>query len=420
MDYEKNNKKSGEKINNSGSFDMPLYKNIRTYLSKKYVNMSFSERVRGAVMLQAFGGSIGYNNGEYEDISDKKKIDYNFSNNLLYMFIFKGGVNTLQISEYEESYHNIFYSNLLDLLNNYRSLHIDKLITLLKKAYRNIYIDNRFTKPHMDYTTAKEIEKLLTEKDLKRIKKIKKKLNLGSEKEIDIKIDPLYEGAGNGSASISSCIGLFYNKTTLNNWEEKLIEVSIETSKIITRHPVGYLGGFTAAYFTALCFEVQKKIKIRNIFKNIFTFPYKLIKILESGKIEKHLKKYGGLEKYNEHKTFFIDMWKKYINNKFDNKVPIMFRKNDTHDSNIYPNYRAKYYVEEYGFPSKSRVFPGMGGHDSVIIAYDCLVDSLYPVVSWEKLIVLASCHIGDADSTASIAAGLFGCIFGTRYIKSD
>jgi ADP-ribosylarginine hydrolase len=57
-------------------------------------------------------------------------------------------------------------------------------------------------------------------------------------------------GGGCGASMRAACIGLYF----YNNMD-KLIEVSIETGRTTHHNPLGYLGSFVAALFTA--FSIQ-------------------------------------------------------------------------------------------------------------------------------------------------------------------
>jgi len=193
----------------------------------------------------------------------------------------------------------------------------------------------------------------------------------------------------------SSCIGLaFFGKKN----REKLIEFAIETSRITHNSAVGYLGGLTSALFTALAIE---KVPIKK-------WPFELMDIIESGLIEKYLKKTKGLKEYNKDKDQFISKWKVYIEDKFDDNGNIIIRKSS---KNLIQ--RTVYYYKNFAFKTDNNyenMFIGSGGDDSVIIAYDALIDS---GKNWEKLVIYAMLHMGDTDTTGCIAGSWYGAMYG-------
>lgn len=474
-----------KKSNNNKKSESNLF--VKEDYTLEFKESSFRQKFVSSLILHTVANTIAYNNGTDERKIQKLKIDYNFSNQMVFSFLSLGGINTVDIKNKHSSYHIEFQlikfaSFIKEFLKNKKSKKsnetllknglLEATIKRIKKYFVKMYaIPKEFPK-FIDFTAYQEILKMSEDNNSiekkKLIKKSKNKerdspslLSPKQEKKksssrskklkfidmlstkfksqhifidpkykipIDPKyeIDPLYKGAGN-SGSASSCFwGLVFNNQTFpDKYIDNLIKFSIETSRLTNKHPVGYLGAVSSAYLIALCFE---KTKISA--KSIYLFPFKLIKLLESGKIEKHLKEFGGLDEYKIHKDFFIDKWKKYVQTKFgisfedyyDSKtdstkkdiVKISFVENSPFYN---PAYRSRFYTEEYGFPSKTRVYPGMGGHDSVIIAYDCLLDSIIPKISWEKVIIYSALHMGDNDATAAICGAMFGAIFGIQFI---
>ena len=61
--------------------------------------------------------------------------------------------------------------------------------------------------------------------------------------------------------------------------------------------------------------------------------------------------------------------------------------------------------------------YPGANGLDSVILAYDALLESKN---NFEKLIYNAMLHAGDSDSTGCIAGALFGAYWGNVDIPEN
>ncbi|CAF1310293.1 unnamed protein product [Rotaria sordida] len=61
--------------------------------------------------------------------------------------------------------------------------------------------------------------------------------------------------------------------------------------------------------------------------------------------------------------------------------------------------------------------WPGSSGCDSIAIAYNALITS---DCSWSELCKRSCFHTGQTNSTGSIAAGLFGIIYGFQYVPID
>ncbi|CAF1137779.1 unnamed protein product [Rotaria sordida] len=61
--------------------------------------------------------------------------------------------------------------------------------------------------------------------------------------------------------------------------------------------------------------------------------------------------------------------------------------------------------------------WPGSSGCDSIAIAYNALITSDH---SWSELCKRSCFHTGQTNSTGSIAAGLFGIIYGFQYVPID
>ena len=80
------------------------------------------------------------------------------------------------------------------------------------------------------------------------------------------------------------------------------------------------------------------------------------------------------------------------------NENLISFYKYKKKISRKFPAERSKYYNQ---FSARKKdMYPGAGGDDSVIIAYDCLMDS---DGSWDKIVFYSMLHVGDSDTTGMI-----------------
>ena len=192
---------------------------------------------------------------------------------------------------------------------------------------------------------------------------------------------------------------------------DKLIEISIEISRMTHNSVFGYLGGLTTALFTAFAIENESLKK----------WPFKLKDLLESNKIDSYIKKSGrGYSEYKKDKKKFIRKLSRYINDRFTNEGEFK----DTRSSQNIPRRIIKLYdiisLEEGDNIDKSLSrgeipFAGSNGCDSVLIAYDCLS---YAKESFEVLVYRSMLHFGDTDTTGCIAAGWWGAYYGDNLIN--
>jgi len=209
----------------------------------------------------------------------------------------------------------------------------------------------------------------------------------------------------------SLCIGLVLHGKENRH---KLIQIAIESGRMTNNSAVGYLGALASALFTALAIE---DVKINN-------WPFILLELFKSGIVDKYINSADrDVEQYDRDHHIFIEKWHRYVENKFDDKrIPVKRRA----DKNLV--YRGKYYYDNFGFKkqttpnkayedSKQTAFIGSGGDDSVIIAFDCLLDS---GDNWEKLVIYSMLHMGDTDTTGAIAAGLYGVLYGTEGVPKN
>lgn len=339
------------------------------------------------MIMHAVGDTIGFKNGEWEFM----KGSYERANEKLYEFIELGGVNNISLKDWRVSDDTILHiQTASSLLENFNS--INTLGNILKKNYLHAY--DQFNEEKYN-TRAPGLTTLNSLKELRD----------GMEWQ-----DTPYNinSGGSGASMRSLCIGLaYYGETN----REQLIQISIESARITHNSTVGYLGAFAAALFAALAIEG----------KNINEWPFILYDILKSGVIDKYIVTTGrDVDNFKQDRHVFIGKWNTYINNKFDdNKQPIHRKA----DRNVVE--RGRYYHLNYGFKelrnldiSKQRIeeynFIGSGGDDSVIIAYDCLLDAGN---IWEKLIVYSMLHSGDTDTTGCIASGLYGILYGKKNV---
>jgi ADP-ribosylglycohydrolase len=216
------------------------------------------------------------------------------------------------------------------------------------------------------------------------------KRNLNVQK--NIKWDKLQynsDDSGSGAAMRSGCIGMFFPG---HHNRKKLIAYAVECSRITHNSATAILGSIVAALFTAYGLE---KLSIN-------LWPHELLKLFKSGIIDDYMKESRPKEYpiFSRDKHIFIGKWENYVGKRFNGINP----KNEKWMKN--PVERYRYLKENY---SKGNDFPGSNGDDSVIMAYDALLESGNVV---EKIIVYAILHPGDSDTVGSIALSWFGAYY--------
>ena len=316
---------------------------------------------------QSLGDTIGYYNGHWEfnygDINAGPEI----INDMIYEFISLGGINNLSITNWMASDDTILYMTTMEILTQ----DPDDIQDFGKKL-RDAYVD---------------VKPLIENRDPGQIT-----IDSLSEQE-KIKWDHLpYDknAIGNGSTMRSGCIGFFFpGKINRIN----LIALAIESSRITHNSTIANLGSVTAALFTAYALE---KISIN-------LWPHKLIKLLESDKIDNYMKENRPNEysKYKYDKILFVGKWKDYLKRRFSGinpRLDIRFMKN--------PVQRYKYLIENF---SKGCDKPGSCADDVLILAYDALLQSDGVL---EKIIIFSTLHPGDSDTVGSIALSWFGAYY--------
>jgi ADP-ribosylglycohydrolase len=340
------------------------------------------EKFQACMVLHSVGDTIGFNGGYWEFNKFKEDIDYNFTNEIVFEFIFLGGINDFDLKDWVASDDTIMHMATARALLHETKYDIDKIGNRLAIEYVKSFENMSGRYPGK-----------WTEQNIKLLEK-------GMDWK-DIPFAPPGMGGGNGAAMRASCIGLLYYK---ESDLDKLIAVSIESGRITHNSPIGYLGALAVSFMISCA--------IRKVPYTLW--PSQLLELLESGKIEKYLESTRGLKEYKRDKDFFVLMWKKYIYGRFTGKT-VRYEK-----FLLNPAYRTKYYADNFSFPDSSFFFPGIGGHDSLIIAYDAIVDAMVPKESWEKLVIYSCLHAGDSDTTGAIACSLWGAMFGFKGVPDN
>lgn len=342
-------------------------------------NNDVKNKYIACMILHALGDTIGYKNSEWEFMDVTK-----LYTNPIYLkpeqFIHLGGITQISLKDWIVSDDTILHiQTAKGLLDNFKS--INSLCEKLSEYY--IKALEQFEKEGYELrmpgnTTIRNI----------------KKLRDGTKWD---QIPYNFGDGGSGASMRNLCIGLaYYGK----NNRDKLIQVSIESSRITHNSATGYLGGFASALFVALAVE---KVPIQE-------WMFHLLDSMD--KVKKYIESVGrDFKEYSTDSHTFIKKIKRYVEIKFNYKREVIKRRTD--DS---ITFRIDTYQSEFASliridgKLKKKTFIGSGGDDSIIIAYDSLLDAGN---NWEKLIYYAMLHIGDTDTTGCIAGGLYGILYG-------
>ncbi len=382
------------------------------------------------MLLHALGDTIGFKNTEWEFSEG----GYERTLKKVYEFISLGGITAINLKGWSVSDDTIMHMQTANALLAYSQT--DSMDTL----------GRLFAKYFLTALKQFEVEGVKRAPGISTMKSLIRLREGGNWNDNPYNI---YAG-GSGASMRSLCIGMaFPNQDN----RHKLIQISIESARITNNSVVGYLGGMTSALFASLAIE---KIPIEK-------WPFILLELFDNNIIQKYIKTSGrDYDDYIRDAPVFIEKWHRYVDDKFDDKRSIIHRKSS---SNLI--YRCKYYNETFGFKKKSEPlldgpplnftrnsknmdggkrtirsfniksfnaerdeknqtvetdelstakvgFIGSGGDDSVIIAYDALIDS---DGIWEKLVYYSMLHMGDSDTTGAIAGGLYGLVYGLNNV---
>jgi ADP-ribosylglycohydrolase len=327
-------------------------------------------------LLHALGDTIGFKNSIWE-FNNTFNNDIRSTLEIISEFISLGGITHIDLKGWNISD---------DTLLNYE---IAKFIIDLKNS--------KLEEKHI-ITLKKEIKKMLDEQ-----KQIDTERGFGLmtvtaienwNDEVDERHTPynIYSG-GNGCAMRTLPIGIRFHK---DEDLDKLIECSIETSRITHNSPIGFLGGLANAYFV--------KLGINKVPLN--EWVYLLIDLYESEKVKKYINKDDD-NIYFDYRNC-IKIWKKVTEMFFSEDKKPLNLKSSMHlisRFKIFLDIDKKMTDNDYGWA-------GGNGQTGVIMAYIALLDSNGV---WEKLVYYSMLHGGDSDTVGAIAGGLYGAYYGTE-----
>ena len=322
-------------------------------------------------LLHALGDTLGFKNGRgWGEIDDSiRTLSFADVGEIIYNYVDLGGINGIDLKDWIISENTYYYIELVKLLlndNKYNKLIIiKKLIKLHEKL--NKYEKKDGNSRYVQINTYLNIEKYIKDGN-----------------DIELQYDKISIGTNISTRNL--CIGLMYWK---NEQLDELIDYSIKSSKITYMTPMGYLAGFTSAYFMSLATQ--------NIELNKWIFM--LLDILESDKIKKYIK--DDLEEQKDYISY-IRYWKKYLDTRFNESKPIK----TLSTSNMI--FRLKYYYQNFVINTGTSVIGGTG-LCALIMAYDALIDC---DGKYEKIIFYSMLNPGN-KSAGVIASSLYGMIYG-------
>ena len=308
--------------------------------------------------------------GGYTGIKLKNKI---YSNNIIFLFSLFDSIKSSVGQDYEQIINNIV-NNIIEYYNND-----------IEKKYRGY--ENRLVK----------ILNRLVDNDLNW------KYSSYSDKSIS------YEPS-------VRCIPIGYFYQGKKNFDN-LIKISINSSRITHNNAISYLSGFMSAFFCALAIENQHPS----------TWLQKIIILFQDGTVDTYIKKFISDENelklhINDKNTFlFYLLFYQNFRFKFDSNNYIFLNTNSQQNGNHkvfkYLDIRNKMFHEMFNKKNSNYFNPGFFGIDSVLIAYDSLLEC---EGNFEKLIYNSMLHSGLSHTTGCIAGAFFGAYYGKTDLPNN
>lgn len=363
-----------------------------------------NEKIEAAFMLQSYFDTIGFFNSNWE-------LNYGRDiNNIESALV----VNMLIISHFM-SLGGFNYFKINNLIASDDTILMIIIIESLLNGSNEINFIDAFIKYHNNLLDKSRVAGIQTLKSILFLKKIKQK-NLKSYLS-SIPMD-IHMG-GNGAAIRTGPIGILYSDNL-----DKLLSVSIISSRLTHNIPMGYLGGFISALFASYAF------------KNIQPFLWidLLLDIYESKTIHKYINSTDIGKKHDEEIEEYFLGWYKYKEERlydlinFRNKSKFIFQ-SDRYDD-LY-NYIPNKYIKNKDEKKIYWSLIGASGFDSILYAYDSLMMSIIynndfklnldnPIYNFENVLFYSTLHIGDSDSTGAIVGFWYGALLGYNGINSE
>ena len=355
------------------------------------------KKITAAFVLGCIGDIIGFGNGSNEfnqgnrfseeNYGDKfEAIGSEYSNELVFNFISEGGFSTHPKPEWTVSDDTIMsFANAKGLISwaKNKSTGIDGLIQKIKQEYIELIKDRleleKFERVYKGGVTT-----------INYLKKLKAGDNYKTFGYDD-------KAGGSGGSMRSAVFGIVFCKPSQLL---ELIEVCVESTALTHPNTIAVLGSIMVGLFSS--YALQGKLPIR--------WCVDAMEVLESSTIDNYIKstREAWEPYYLRDKKIFVNKWKDYMEDRFD-EFDFTYIKSAPMK---YPSKRTLYYNK---FSARKKdIYQGAGGDDSVIIAYDCLIDS---GSSWDKIVFSSMLHVGDSDTTGTICGFLYGLVYGLESV---
>jgi ADP-ribosylglycohydrolase len=363
----------------------------------------YKKNIYYSIYYSIIGDIIGFDN--YKLITESRNINNNnqvkrLSNqtiNSIIEFISNGGYSCTKLKKKLYSNNIVFLLSVFDSTKSTIGNNPDEIINDIIKSIVNYY-KNDLKKSERGYQN-----------------KFMKYLNRLIENNLSWKYLSYSDNFLSYEPSVRCIpIGYFYQgKANFKN----LMKISINSSRITHNNAISYLSGFTSAYFCALAIENQDPV----------TWIQKLIKLFRDGTINSFLKTtITDKDEFNLHakdKELFLFYLLSYQNFRFeykDNSWKYLIssdNSNGNHKIFKYLDIRNKMFHEMFNKKVPNYFNPGFFGIDSVLIAYDSLLECNG---SFEKLIYNSMLHSGLSHTTGCIAGAFFGAYYGKTNIPNN
>jgi len=363
----------------------------------------YKNNIYYSIYYSIIGDIIGFDN--FKLINDSRNINNNnqavrLSNQTIYSiinFISKGGYTGSNLRKKIYSNNIIFllsvYDCIKDSIGKENEIIIDNVINNIIDFYKN---DNKRKDRAYENRIAKILNRLM-----------------------DNNLNWKYSSYSDKSLSFEPSvrcipIGFFYQGK--KNFDS-LVNISINSSRITHNNAISYLSGFMSAFFCALAIEN----------KHPSLWLSKIIELFQDGTLDSYIKKFitdkDELNLHIKDKDFFLFCLLSYQNFRFEfkNNKWNFLSSNNTSNGNHkifkYLDIRIKMFHEMFNKKMSNYFNPGFFGIDSVLIAYDAVLES---EGNFEKLIYNSMLHSGLSHTTGCIAGAFFGAYYGNSNLPSN